>query len=156
MAFGPDEDLDGIVDTDETGDGAGSEGSLPDLTDSDNEGLPAGVEDLNRNGKWDMEQGETAAYLADSDNDGVSDWYETHGDGRYDPVIDTDPLNPDTDKDGIPDGAEDKNGNGIWETHLGETDPRSAESDGDGYPDDQDTCPSLYNPGQEPWYCPTP
>jgi len=47
----------------------------------------------------------------------------------------TDPDNPDTDKDGIPDGLEDFNHNGIWEKHLSELDPRKPDTDGDGIPD---------------------
>ena len=47
----------------------------------------------------------------------------------------TDPENPDTDKDGIPDGLEDINHNGIWEDHLGELDPRRPDTDNDGIPD---------------------
>ena len=27
------------------------------------------------------------------------------------------------------------------------------DSDGDGIADNIDTCPTIYNPGQESWYC---
>lgn len=47
----------------------------------------------------------------------------------------TDPENPDTDNDGVPDGIEDKNHNGIWEKHLDELDPRKPDTDNDGIPD---------------------
>jgi len=47
----------------------------------------------------------------------------------------TDPKNKDTDHDGIPDGLEDTNHNGIWEKHLQELDPRKPDTDNDGIPD---------------------
>lgn len=47
----------------------------------------------------------------------------------------TDPDDPDSDKDGIPDGLEDLNHNGIWEEHLSELDPRNPDTDNDGIPD---------------------
>ncbi len=153
---GPDRDLDGIIDSNETWNPNASPpvaGSSPDLTDTDGDGLPDSVEDKNRNGKWDRDLGETSAYLADSDGDGLSDWVETHGDGNYDPGIDTDPLNPDTDGDGLPDGREDTNGNGVWENSLGETSPLIMDSDGDGINDARDICPTIPNPGQERWMC---
>lgn len=53
----------------------------------------------------------------DSDGDGLSDLTELeHG---------LDPHNPDTDGDGVPDGEEDRNGNGIVDE--GETDPKRAD-----------------------------
>ncbi|GEM_PF-2448998 len=151
---GRDQDLDGIVDSRETGNGTpASGGSSPTSTDSDGDGLPDSVEDANHNGRWDPELGETSAYNADSDGDGLSDWVETHGDGHYDPGIDTDPLNPDTDGDGLRDGEEDTNGNGIWESYLGESSPLIPDSDNDGIIDSRDNCRSIFNPGQEPWMC---
>lgn len=154
VAVGKDDDLDGILDSLEKGDGTiNSMGSAFDKTDSDEDGLPDSVEDFNRNGVWEPKLLETSAYNPDSDEDGVSDYYETHGDGIYDRGGDTDPLDPDTDGDGLLDGQEDKNGNGVWEGYLRETSPLSADSDGDGFKDAQDTCPAQANPGQEPWYC---
>ncbi len=58
---------------------------------------------------------------SDSDNDGVSDIIETGGDGVYNAEVDMNPLNPDTDADGLMDGEEDSNGNGIIEE--GESNP---------------------------------
>jgi len=59
----------------------------------------------------------------------------------------TDPENPDTDRDGVPDGLEDTNHNGIWEKHLDELDPRKPDTDNDGIPDgwevDLDLIPLL-------------
>ena len=57
-----------------------------------------------------------------------------------DPTTTTDPLNPDTDGDSIPDGTEDHDTNGKyynkdgWATNN-ETDPNLADTDGDGMPD---------------------
>ncbi len=49
----------------------------------------------------------------------------------------TDPANPDSDGDGLADGAEDLNRNGGLDE--GETDPNRQDSDGDGVPDGQDS-----------------
>lgn len=149
-----DEDLDGVIDDFEQGSGtASSQGSSPDETDSDGDGLPDPVEDKNRNGIWEGELGETSAYNSDSDNDLLSDWFEVHGDGVYHEGVDTDPLNNDTDGDGLIDGLEDANGNGIWDGYLGESSPLLIDSDADGFADLTDTCRAIFNPGQEPWYC---
>ncbi len=151
---GTDEDMDGVIDDFETGDGTeASEGSSPDLDDSDGDGLPDSVEDKNRNGIWDKDDNETSAYLADSDEDGLDDWFEVRGDETYENDFDTNPLEADTDGDGLPDGDEDANHNGVWEGYLRETSPLLADSDGDGINDDKDDCPSIYNPGQEDFYC---
>lgn len=153
-SLGVDGDADGIIDALETGTGAAAdESSSPTSVDTDGDGLPDSVEDRNKNGLCDQDLGETCAYLADTDGDGVSDWAETHGDGMYDPGYDTNPLSADTDGDGIPDGDEDKNHNGIWDGYLKETSPLLKDSDGDGRPDNNDICPSIPNPGQEPWFC---
>ena len=47
----------------------------------------------------------------------------------------TDPAIPDTDQDGLIDGREDTNQNGVFESNLGETDPCNPDTDGDGMPD---------------------
>ena len=61
-----------------------------------------------------------------------------------DPGTTTNPLDDDTDDDGIKDGTEDKNGNGrvdsdpiagTGDTATGETDPNIADTDGDGIQD---------------------
>lgn len=153
-ALGDDEDYDGIPDEYETGDGTPeSDGSSKEDADSDGDGLPDPIEDKNRNGKWEAELDELCAYNPDTDGDNLSDFAETHGDGVYNKGVDTDPLDPDSDDDGIPDGTEDKNNNGIWDGYLKETSPLLTDSDQDGFPDNSDTCPSIVNPGQEPWYC---
>lgn len=156
---GADSDLDGILDSYETG---GSASSDPDLTDTDGDGLPDSVEDENRNGVWDEDKSETKSFDADTDGDGLSDWYETHGDGNFDDGtvfargeggIDTNPLVADTDGDSLNDGQEDANHNGIWEGYLNETSPLFTDSDSDGVTDSTDNCPAVYNPYQEEWYC---
>lgn len=157
IAVGLDEDADGIPDFLEVNDSewnpTTSAGTLKSTTDTDGDGLPDSVEDKNRNGKWDEDLGETNGNTADSDGDGLSDWAEVHGDGDYNPLVDTNPLLPDTDGDGIADGREDSDNNGIRDGYLGETNPLSTDSDGDGFNDASDTCPTLFNPGQEARYC---
>ena len=69
--------------------------------------------------------------LLDSDGDGLSDDIEERGQ--------TDPLRPDTDDDGIPDGKEDRNRNDRVDP--GETDPRSVDTDNDGIWDGADINP---------------
>lgn len=149
-----DDDLDGIINLFETGDGVTPLiGSGPRDTDSDDDSLPDPVEDKNRNGDQELTEGETAADNPDSDGDLLGDFSEVHGDGVYDLSRDTDPLNPDTDGDGLLDGEEDANGDGIWDAYLGESSPRLVDSDADGIADGLDSCPSIFNPGQETWYC---
>ncbi len=154
---GPDADGDGIPNALEKNDtevvATGIMSSDPNKADTDDDGLPDSVEDRNRNGVWNPQFGETVAYIIDTDNDGVSDYYELHGDGDYDPSVDTNPLVADTDGDSLRDGAEDTNGNGIWDAYLGESNPRAVDSDQDGFPDSTDACPGLYDPTQEPWFC---
>ena len=67
----------------------------------------------------------TATNTIDSDNDGLYDYLENAGC--------TDTFDADTDDDGISDGAEDVNKNGVVDT--GETDPCSIDTDGDGIQD---------------------
>ena len=69
---------------------------------------------------------------SDSDDDGLSDGDEVGEDGEYNDGVDTDPLNPDTDGDGIQDGTE-----------KGITDPVD-DPDGDGPIDGTD--PTVFVP----------
>ncbi len=94
--------------------------------------------DLEVNGIDDDDDGDGVAdivdldpynILSDSDSDGLADFFETGGNGVYEPGIDTDPLDPDTDDDGILDGIEDANLNGDLDN--GETDPLNPDSDDD-------------------------
>ena len=113
--------------------------------DSDDDGLGDGEEDANGNGQVDP--GETDPCNADSDGDGIQDGTEQgETDGLPDPdgeglllgtdpelfVADadflsvTDPLDADSDGDGVADGDEDINGNGAVD--AGESDPTVDES----------------------------
>ena len=58
----------------------------------------------------------------DRDKDGLSDFRET--------VMGTDPYDADSDDDGVADGVEDANQNGVMDS--GETNPLVADTDGDG------------------------
>jgi hypothetical protein len=64
----------------------------------------------------------------DSDHDGLTDVEERK--------LGTDPLNPDTDKDGLSDGDE---------VHIYHSDPLLSDSDGDGFPDGQEVA-NGYSP----------
>ncbi|HEV8323026.1 MAG TPA: hypothetical protein VG389_15535 [Myxococcota bacterium] len=76
--------------------------------------------------------GGDAATPADRDGDGLSDDCEKSAPGL-------DPDDPDSDGDGLLDGAEDANRN--CRLDPGETDPRAADTDGDGVADDDEsTC----------------
>jgi hypothetical protein len=88
---------------------------------------------------------------SDSDGDGLSDELEKS--------TCTDGLDGDTDDDGIPDGIEDANRNGIREAN--ETDPCDADTDGDGLQDGTelgytladigpDTNPAVFQPDLDP------
>lgn len=108
--------------------------------DSDDDGLADGAEDVDRDGVLDP--GETDPKRADSDGDGLNDGTERgvtggvadpDGNGPLlgtaaqsfvadaDPRSVTDPLNADSDGDGISDGVEDANQNGALD--AGESDP---------------------------------
>jgi hypothetical protein len=102
----------------------------------------------------------------DSDCDGIideldpnplePDGIDSDGDGIYDKreeIIGTDPLNPDTDGDNVPDGWEDINQNGVLDD--GETDPLESDTDGDTIPDgeedrDLDGLPDWYEVESDP------
>jgi hypothetical protein len=70
---------------------------------------------------------------ADSDNDGIMDGIEDANRNGVFELGETDPRKADTDRDGIADGVEDANHNGV--KNAGETDPRMADTEGDGMPD---------------------
>jgi hypothetical protein len=116
----------------------------PNDADTDDDGLSDGEEDVNQNGIVD--EGETDPCNADTDGDGIQDGTELgettgladpDGDGRLlgtnmsvfipdaDPGTKTNPLDPDTDDDGLKDGREDKNANGRVD--AGESDPNVKE-----------------------------
>ena len=138
-----DTDDDGIVDGEE-GDrddvsGLGADETDPLNADTDNDGIKDGEE--RRIG--------TYPNACDSDEDGLSDGVEkgailpsSAGSGchglqaagtNYNNVHVMDPLNPDSDGDGLMDGVEDANGNGWVDTY--ESDPSIADTDFDGLSD---------------------
>ena len=73
--------------------------------------------------------------ITDTDEDGLSDEYEIG--------IGTDPNNPDSDFDTLPDGAETNTGIYISNENTG-TDPLSADTDGDGLEDDDEILCRLF------------
>lgn len=117
--------------------------------DTDGDGVSDGDEDINKDGKYDKEEGETDPldaldYEADIDDDGMPDYWEIeYGLDPYeyfDAELDDDddgltnleeyensthPMNPDTDNDTIPDGWEIQNG-------LNASDSLDAYADYDG------------------------
>jgi hypothetical protein len=155
-----DSDLDGIIDLIEDriwNERVDSSESDPYNIDTDGDGLLDGIEDYNHNGKQDGE--ELASFLPDTDRDGLNDFIETKGDGVFNlEFLDLDPFKQDTDCDGIKDGDEDFNHNGIVEFYLSETNPRNSDSDNDGFKDGfinclgmmtiKDNCPTIFNPDQ--------
>jgi hypothetical protein len=146
---------DGVEDANRDGAFTSNETNPLDL-DSDDDGILDGVEDANQNGAVDS--GETDARSADTDRDGLPDGIELgvatpvadpDGNGPLlgtdtnrwrpdaDPGTTTNPINPDTDGDGVFDGDEDWNHNGRYEP-PGELNPALADSDGDNIPDGQE------------------
>jgi cysteine-rich repeat protein len=101
----------------------------PSRIDTDRGGIPDGVEDANLNGAVDVDETDpnvrtdddsdgdglteaeeadlgTDPLDADTDDDGISDKQEINGTGPLVPWGPTDPLDPDTDDDGLRDGTE--------------------------------------------------
>lgn len=114
--------------------------SNPNLVDSDGDGLDDGTE---------LRLG-TLSHKCDTDDDGLSDGVEkgattpfadststcrglSAGGTNYKNTNVMNPLNPDSDGDGLRDGEEDKNGNG-W-VDADESDPSTLDTDGDGIDD---------------------
>jgi len=112
---------DGAADVDSDHDGVPDKvearlGTLPDDCDTDHDGLSDGVE---------------LGYIQPDDYDGCHG-LQPAGTNYSRPAV-LDPLNPDSDGDGITDGDEDANGNG-W-VDPSESDPTVDDSDGDGLTD---------------------
>ncbi|MFC5704108.1 VWA domain-containing protein [Cohnella faecalis] len=115
----PDSDSDGLNNNLEA-----SYGTNPQLADTDGDGLPDGCEIIIL---------KTDALLPDSNGDGTADGLE---DADQDGLSNTDelalgtnPLQQDTDKDGLLDG---------FEVHTFGTDPKNPDTDGDGVTDGQE------------------
>ena len=129
--FGADPNL---IDTD--GDGLTDEFEIqyavpyhvPNLVDTDSNGIEDGIEDTDSDNLNALEEqsAKTDPLTPDTDKDGILDGDEVK-------VYFTNPLNSDTDNDGILDGDELRAG----------TDPLNADSDGDGILDSQDTLKSI-------------
>lgn len=93
---------------------------VSDPKDSDGDGLLDYAEDYFK----------TDSGLADTDSDGISDYIEIA-------VLGTDPLNPDTDGNGVKDSDEDSDSDGISNLQeiINNTDPALPDSDFDGLSD---------------------
>lgn len=126
----PDTDGDGILDGDELQYMVCCDPKNP---DTDNDGLLDGDE---------RDVYGTDPCNIDTDNDGLTDYFElmaipsdTQGSGSYAVLLD--PLVPDTDHNGIPDGDEDLDGDGLSNTveQLWSTNPLEQDTDGDGQSD---------------------
>ena len=101
-----------------------------DQIDTDDDGMGDACDDDDDNdGLTDVDEAErgTDPLNPDSDEDGLDDGVEVGG------ANPTDPRNPDTDGDGLRDGEEDTSGDGEFD--VGETDPNDADSDDDGLTD---------------------
>ena len=110
----------GVVDAGET-DPRNKDSDYDTLTDGCFAANPAPFcEDKNNNGLVDA--GETSPFLADSDGDKLSDSCEVNF-GPHPPAGGSDPLNPDSNFNGVLDGDEDANHNCLYDGPP-ETDPR--------------------------------
>jgi large repetitive protein len=159
-----DDDGDGLQNADEI-----TAGTDPNDADTDDDGVIDGAEP-----RWNQDvDGDGAINARDRDSDddelldgtelGVTD-DERHPDtdpdaGNFvpdaDPASTTDPLDRDTDRGGVFDGAEDTNLNGRID--AGERNPNNpaddggaiGDRDGDGVPDEDDNCPDDSNADQD-------
>jgi hypothetical protein len=146
-----DSDLDGLTDDIETN----SPCLDPNDADTDDDGISDGDEDSNHDGNFDISEDETNPCEVDTDFDGIQDGTEI---GITVPVADpdgngpllgtdigvfisdanpsriSDPLDADSDDDGIPDGMEDINRNG----RVDEWEPDPAVATIDVEPDQDD------------------
>ncbi len=137
--------------------------ALPLAVDADGDGIPNSLDlDSDNDGITDLREAGGAASLDanrdgrldgpfpanDTDRDGILDGVEVKGENP------TDPLDADTDGDGLCDGGaavlgtcaagEDRNGDGVVD--AGETDPNNADTDGGGVNDGQE----VLNLGTDP------
>jgi hypothetical protein len=96
------------------------------LPDTDGDGVWDGNEDINHNCTYEPNLNETNPLETDTDKDGLNDGFEL----KYG----TDPTNPDTDGDCLTDGQEDKNKNGQFDMGS-ETNALAIDTDNDGLAD---------------------
>jgi ketosteroid isomerase-like protein len=108
--------------------------------------LPGGILSPEKSYRWHVwsVREEDSSKAAVIDNAAFSGWanfnvgqvveIDSDGDGLFDSIeaiLGTNPNDKDTDDDGLMDGDEDLNHNGVVEQNLGETDPRNIDTDGD-------------------------
>jgi len=111
-----------------------SDASVTDADESD-DGVIDGAEDFDGDALQTVRELElgTDPLEADTDGDGLNDGFELH-------LTETDPLDPDTDGDGLDDGSEDLDDDGL--TNAEESDagtvPQLADADQDGLTDAQE------------------
>ena len=144
LPFNEDTDGDNIKDLDEAGKGSSSymiDSDMDKLTDFEELITDPSVPDSNRNLILDGDE----FYANDLDRDGLSNLLELDDSDGYT----TDPLDPDTDDDGLNDGYEDRDhdgrrdgndptdGNSDWGSG-GETDPNDPDTDGGGMGDGEE------------------
>jgi len=139
--------------------------TLPDDEDTDDDGLFDGIEDMDGDGAVDVD--ETDPNLWDTDADFIGDGVEV-GVGDADPSTTTDPLDDDTDDDGLLDGNEDLDRDGAFDGIIGdtgtpggpETDPNNPDTDADALfdglerglenPEGMDTDLGIFRPDVDP------
>ncbi|MCH7227511.1 DUF1800 family protein [Haloferula sp. A504] len=98
------------------------------LADGDADGMPRWYEET-----YGLDDGEPADAVLDPDGDGLSSLAES--------ALGTNPTNPDTDHDGLPDNESsdpldpDSDGDGLLDGDEVTTHPAVADSDGDDFPD---------------------
>jgi hypothetical protein len=163
-----DTDGDGLGDAVEYS--AGTYPSDPRDADTDGDGLGDAVDpaarDADRDDDGVPDGSDAAPKVADADGDGLLDGVELGlpgvpagtsfgglsyaGSGAFvpdaDPSTTTDPASTDSDGDGLDDGAEDVDHDGLADP--GETDASDPDTDADTFDDGVDTCPLVASPDQ--------
>ena len=100
------------------------QGTMTDPTnpDTDFDGLMDGMEDLNRNGRLEIGllngSGVVTGIIANPPTIRATSRIDRDAIPSNAVMLETDPNNPDTDGDGLPDGQEDVNGNGMVDIGL--------------------------------------
>ena len=185
-ACDPDDDNDGLDDTQEDLDGDGfldPDETSPFNADTDGDGVTDNLDNcgrvpnpdqINTDQNFNISDALGDACDLDDDNDGLNDLQEdVNNDGIKDP-LETNPFNPDSDADGVLDGADncpltssvdqtdtdndgegdscdtDDDNDGLSDIDEAQqnTDPLNADSDSDNINDNQDNCPLIANNDQ--------